>query len=153
MKGANVFGGFSSSASLMLSLPSVERVFFLNSSSSCYYFFCCVIGPSIRGIAASLSYNLHFHKHHLLLRRKVRELKPWLLLLQQEKRARSHVYIYWAEHRRNYSNLLTHTLDYQPHAGLKILFLIYAVLINFVRIDTIISISKKLSIVFVRRPK
>ena len=46
-----------------------------------------------------------------------------LLLLRQGKGARSHLYMCWAEHRGNYRNLPTHTLDHQPYVSLKVLFL------------------------------
>ena len=62
----------------------------------------------------------------------------------------SHVYMCSAEHRGNYRNLLTHTLDPPPYVGLEVLPLIVALLAKTALIKTIISLSKKLSIVFVR---
>jgi len=37
-----------------------------------------------------------------------------LILLWREEEPGSHVYICWAEHRGNYRNSLTHTLDHPP---------------------------------------
>jgi len=64
-------------------------------------------------------------------------------LCRGKKEPKSHFYMYWAEHRRNYRNLLTHTLDRQPYISLKVLFLVEAMLLK-----AIISLSKELSIVF-----
>ena len=58
-----------------------------------------------------------------------------------------------AEHRGNYRNLLTHTLDHPPYVGLEVLSVIVALLVKIALIKTIIPLSKELSIVFVRRPR
>ena len=55
-----------------------------------------------------------------------------------------------AEHRGNYRNLLTHTLDHPLYVGLEVLSVIVALLVKIALIKTIIPLSKELSIVFVR---
>ena len=49
----------------------------------------------------------------------------------------------WAQHHENYRKSLTHTLDHQPYVDLKVLLLIEAI-----RIETIVPLPRKLSIVF-----
>jgi len=58
-----------------------------------------------------------------------------------------------AEHRRNYRNLLTHTLAHPPYVGLEVRSLIVVLLVTTALIKTIIPLSKKVSIVFVRCSK
>lgn len=50
------------------------------------------------------------------------------------------------------SNLLTHTLAHPPYVGLEVRSLIVVLLVTTALIKTIIPLSKKVSIVFVRRP-
>jgi len=56
----------------------------------------------------------------------------------RKKEPGSHFYMCLTEHDVNYHNLPTHALDRQPHIGLELLFLI----------DTIIQLSKELSMLF-----
>jgi len=59
----------------------------------------------------------------------------------------------WSEYDGNYRNALTHTLDRPSYIGLEVLSLIVALLVKTALIKTIIPLSKKLSIVFVRYPR
>jgi len=49
----------------------------------------------------------------------------------------------WTQHDGNYHNLLTHTLDRRHYAGLKVLFIVEAILV-----ETIIPLFKEFSIGF-----
>ena len=64
----------------------------------------------------------------------------------------------WAEHRGNYRNSLTHALDDPPYVDLKVVLFIEAIqkvvlIIDAIRIVTIISLSKKVSIVCEWHPR
>jgi len=61
-----------------------------------------------------------------------------------KKEPSSHFYMCWAQHHRNYRNSLTHTLDHPPYAGLKVLFLTGATLIEALLIKTTVLLSKKI---------
>jgi hypothetical protein len=69
--------------------------------------------------------------------------KRGLILLWQKKESTSHFHMYWAQHHRNYCNLLTHTLDHQTYVDLKTLFPIETIFR-----EAIILLSKKYSIIF-----
>jgi hypothetical protein len=76
----------------------------------------------------------------------------------RKKEPRSHFYICSAEHFGNYRNSLMYTLDHPPYIDVEVALLIEAIpksvlFIDAISIETIIPLSKKLSIVFVRRPR
>jgi hypothetical protein len=98
----------------------------------------------------------------------IRFQKRGLILCGREKEPGSHFYMCRAEHRGNYRNLLTYTLDHPPYVALEVVslrlallvqalliqaLLVKALLVKTALIKTIIRLCKKLSIVFVRCPR